>query len=394
MNIARKLFFVLALLVSPLFAQNPYVQGGSVNASPDTIYNVTGSWSEGGPTYTYHFPQALVAPCTIIVSIKNSGQTVSDSQGNGFVQLGSADSFLWYSTSCSSGADTVTVTCSGLCWSQFTVSDYSGVWVPDQQSSLAAGTGTIGTSPAIAPTKNGELIIGAGFNTTTNTPQITAGSGWTLRANAGEFLEDFVQTTAASVASTVTYSASVSWYQDVFSFSPATAAPTITSANATTFMAGTAGSSFTVTATGTPVPTLSETGTLPSGVTFVNNGNGTATLSGTPASGTQGTYPLTITASNGVGSPATQNFTLTVAAQHSVALSWTAAPAPAVSYNVYRAVASCGSLSNYTLLANTSGLAYTDTTIASGATYCYQVQSVDGSGNISSVPFLVTANVQ
>ena len=47
-------------------------------------------------------------------------------------------------------------------------------------------------------------------------------------------------------------------------------------------------------------------------MTFVDNGNGTATLSGTPAAGTAGTYPLTITASNGVGSPANQSFTLTV----------------------------------------------------------------------------------
>src|SRR6202030_3550891 len=44
-------------------------------------------------------------------------------------------------------------------------------------------------------------------------------------------------------------------------------APTITSANSAAFSMGTAGS-FTVTATGFPTPTLSETGTLPAGVTF------------------------------------------------------------------------------------------------------------------------------
>ena len=87
-------------------------------------------------------------------------------------------------------------------------------------------------------------------------------------------------------------------------------APGITSATSTTFTVGTAGS-FTVTATGSPTPSLTATGTVPSGVTFVNNGNGTATLSGTPASGTGGTYALTFTASNGVGTPARQNFTLT-----------------------------------------------------------------------------------
>ena len=57
--------------------------------------------------------------------------------------------------------------------------------------------------------------------------------------------------------------------------------PAITSATSTTFTVGTAGS-FTVTTTGFPTPTLSETGALPSGVTFTDNGNGTATLSGTP----------------------------------------------------------------------------------------------------------------
>src|SRR6266852_1222638 len=88
-----------------------------------------------------------------------------------------------------------------------------------------------------------------------------------------------------------------------------TQAPVITSASTTTFTVGTAGS-FTVTTTGSPTPSLTETGALPSGVTFVNNGNGTATLSGTPASG--GTYSLTITASNGVGSPANQSFTIKV----------------------------------------------------------------------------------
>src|SRR4029077_2315759 len=79
----------------------------------------------------------------------------------------------------------------------------------------------------------------------------------------------------------------------------------------TTFTVGTAGS-FTVRATGSPTPSLSETGALPSGVTFKDNGNGTGTLSGTPASGTGGTYELTFTASNGVGNAASQSFTLKV----------------------------------------------------------------------------------
>jgi len=89
-------------------------------------------------------------------------------------------------------------------------------------------------------------------------------------------------------------------------------APAITSANSTTFTVGTV-SSFAVTTTGFPTPTLTRGGVaLPSGVTFTDNGDGTGTLSGTPAAGTGGTYAITFTAANGVGSNAVQNFTLTV----------------------------------------------------------------------------------
>ena len=85
-------------------------------------------------------------------------------------------------------------------------------------------------------------------------------------------------------------------------------APIITSANNTTFTAGVAGS-FTVTATASsPAATFSEAGALPSGVTLTSAG----VLSGTPAAGAGGQYPITITAANGVSPNAAQNFTLTV----------------------------------------------------------------------------------
>jgi hypothetical protein len=89
--------------------------------------------------------------------------------------------------------------------------------------------------------------------------------------------------------------------------------PVITSAASADFTVGTAGS-FTMTTSGDPKITLTETGTLPTGVTFVDNKNGIATLSGTPAAGTNKTYTLTITASNGTAAAntVTQSFTLTV----------------------------------------------------------------------------------
>src|SRR6266478_2499075 len=69
---------------------------------------------------------------------------------------------------------------------------------------------------------------------------------------------------------------------------PPNPAPAITSANSSgfAFIVGVAGT-FTVTATGTPGPTLTETGALPNGLTF---NAATGVLSGMPAAGTVGPY--------------------------------------------------------------------------------------------------------
>ena len=90
--------------------------------------------------------------------------------------------------------------------------------------------------------------------------------------------------------------------------SPPPTAPVITSTCSTTAYQN---SLYTcvVSATGHPIPSLSAAGE-PSGVSFTDNGNGTGSLSGSPTA--LGGFPITLTASNGVGTPATQGFTLTV----------------------------------------------------------------------------------
>jgi hypothetical protein len=67
--------------------------------------------------------------------------------------------------------------------------------------------------------------------------------------------------------------------------------------------------SLPITPTGYDTPTLTESSNLPSGLSFTTNGNGTATISGTPAVGSGGSYPITITATNAYGST-TDSFTL------------------------------------------------------------------------------------
>jgi beta-glucosidase len=87
--------------------------------------------------------------------------------------------------------------------------------------------------------------------------------------------------------------------------------PAITSDSSAQFVVGTAGA-FRVATTGFPKPTISESGALPTGLNFTDNGDGTATFAGTPASGSQGGYAVTVTASNGLTPPTTQALTLTV----------------------------------------------------------------------------------
>jgi Bacterial lectin len=89
------------------------------------------------------------------------------------------------------------------------------------------------------------------------------------------------------------------------------APPSISGPSTATVAVGSA-VSVTISATGFPVPVLSESGALPAGVTFVDKKNGTAILAGTPT--VSGIYPITFTAQNGVGSPATLAFTLSVVA--------------------------------------------------------------------------------
>ncbi|MFN0283669.1 MAG: putative Ig domain-containing protein [Kineosporiaceae bacterium] len=108
-----------------------------------------------------------------------------------------------------------------------------------------------------------------------------------------------------------------------------------TSATSAAFTAGTADSLAVTTASTEGVPALTVSGALPAGVTFTDNGNGAATLAGTPPAGSGGIYPLTLTATTASG-PTTQSFTLTVAEKPVItsAVSAAAAVGQAFSFTV------------------------------------------------------------
>ncbi len=172
-------------------------------------------------------------------------------------------------------------------------------------------------------------------------------------------------------------------------------APAFTSSTSTTFTVGTAGT-FTATATGYPAPTFSETGILPSGVTFTSGG----LLSGTPTAGTGGTYPLTITASNGVGSNATQSFTLTVNAAPSItsasdttftvgtagSFTTTAAGYPAPTFSV-----TVGTLPSGVAL-GISGVISGTPAAGTGGVYVFTITATNGVGSAATQTFTLFVN--
>jgi YVTN family beta-propeller protein len=151
---------------------------------------------------------------------------------------------------------------------------------------------TAAGSPPPAFSETGALPAGITFSTS---GPVGVLSGTPAAGTAGVYA---IQFTASNLAGTATQAFTLI-------VNPAVA-PVFTSADQVVFGTGVAGS-FTVTATGSPAPTFSETGALPEGVTLTSTG----ALSGAPTVGTGGRYPITITASNAGGS-ATQTFTLIV----------------------------------------------------------------------------------
>jgi sugar lactone lactonase YvrE len=270
----------------------------------------------------------------------------------------------------------------------------------DQAPAITSGTGTtftVGTagsftvttsgSPTASLSESGALPSGVSFVDNGNGTATLAG---TPAAGTGGAYSITI-TAKNGVGSNATQSFTLTVDQ----------APAITSANSATFTVGVAGS-FTVTTTGYPTPGLSESGALPSGVSFTDNGNRTATLAGTPAAGTGATYSITITAKNGVGSNATQPFTLTVQnATGTITLSPASMPAGTVGSSYRQTVTASGGKApyRYTISSGTlpSGLSLTTAGVLSGlpvanGTFGFTIKATDAKGATGSQAYTLVIN--
>ena len=188
----------------------------------------------------------------------------------------------------------------------------TGLGTPNGTGAFAAPRPSITSiSPTLGPPAGGTTVTLTGVDFSGATAVafgVTAASSFTVVSGTSVRAVSPSGTGTVDITVTTPYGTSATGSADRFSYS---VAPSITSANSTTFTVGSAGT-FSVTTTGSPTPAISETGALPTGVTLTDNGNGTATLAGTPAAGTAASYPITITAANGVTPDATQGFTVTV----------------------------------------------------------------------------------
>jgi outer membrane protein assembly factor BamB len=177
------------------------------------------------------------------------------------------------------------------------------VWALNESNGSVAWQYTIGGEVAASPVvANGVVYVASYSKQFAALNPSTGALLWstTLQAPSGG---------SAAVADGYVYQSVGNGALDAFTLG--SQKPSFSSANATMMYAGNTGS-FTVMAAGEPAPSISESGALPSGLSFSNSGAGTAKLSGTAANGTQGTYPITFTATNGSGT-VVQSFTLTIA---------------------------------------------------------------------------------
>lgn len=195
----------------------------------------------------------------------------------------------------------------------------SELFVPSTSSWSATGNLPVATYGASASLlSSGEVLYSGGMVSSSGSPTDVAavyapssgqwsptGSLLLARAGASQVVlsDGNVLVAGGELASGVTAES------ELYTPQPPNVAPAITSASTLYIHAGTA-MKFSVTTTGSPSPTLSESGTLPPGLAFATSGAGTATISGTPGASATIRYAVTIVATNGVGSPAIQRLQL------------------------------------------------------------------------------------
>lgn len=278
--------------------------GGSGNGDPGTAGGVgVGGGAGGGPSCT-SFSAFGSAGTATAGGTGGNGNSVDAAGGGGggggYIGGGGGGALANVGGGGGGGSSyappggTITTAAAGMAAS-VTIT-YTPAPLPQMISFSAPGSGVVGTTATLSATGGGSGNPVMFNTTTTSVCSLSGVNGATVR-----YLAAGTCTIDADQAGGDGYSAAVPVSQSI----TVDQSPAFTSATSAAFRVGTAGT-FTVSASGFPVPAVTEHGALPAGVTFT-----AGKLSGTPASGSAGTYAITFTAVNAAGS-VIQDFTLTV----------------------------------------------------------------------------------
>jgi hypothetical protein len=233
---------LLLFATLPAMGQTPIVQSKFVSAlsypAPSAIYS--------------EVLKPTAAGDTVFVTIPPTGNPIVTSlQGNIFVQV-CPD--LWEET-VQAASETITVTYPSVTYTIIAIAEYSGGWVEDA-CGIAGGSGTAATSPTVTASA-GDLLIGYGWNSTSNYVGATAVAPLTLEGFGNIFIEDGMNATADSVSSSAAWSSSVNWTQAIAAFKPTVQTVTLAASGSVAYDDG----SSPFGQTGTTVSVLQQEGT-------------------------------------------------------------------------------------------------------------------------------------
>ncbi len=292
--------------------------GGTFSNVAVSVQDSTGATASGTYTLTIHTPPSLGSLSAAVWDANASGfpGVIPISGGTGP-----------YTVSAQSGLPpglTATVTGNNVTFTgtPTTAGTYSNVQltIQDAASVTANGTFSITINPALSLSAlsvtqgvlnqsfSSTISVSGGSGTYSNLVVSGLPTGLSAALSGSTITISGTPTVSGSFALTVSLQDSTGGTGSSGPSLAINGPPVIFTPNEADFAVGTA-DSFTVSTSGFPAPTISESGTLPAGLTFDAV---TGVLSGTPAVGTQGDYSVTITASNGIAPDAVQSFKMVI----------------------------------------------------------------------------------
>lgn len=328
----------------------------------------------------------------------NPGQTVALAVTFTPTTTGTANGTITLSDNASPGTATVTLSGTGqvaagvLSTLACATKSFTGAGSDTCTVSLSAGAGSGGLMVALASNDSAvavpaSITVPSGSSSATFTASVssvTTAQNATLTASAGGVTKTYAISLGAAVPALTIGTTSIS-FGSVNLNSPATQSVALTSSGtaALTVSAGT------VTGSGFSISGISYPLTL-------NPGQSTTLyvqFDPTTAGAVSGTVTLTTNAS-----PSTMTISISgtgVTVSHQVILTWNApstSTVPVAGYNIYRASAGSSSyqLMNAAVDVPTN---YTDSTVKSGTSYAYYVESVDAQGNQSAPSNTFSVNI-